>query len=102
MTSKASLAARSIRSSVNRFKLVFLSGIALPDGVEAFATATIKPQFGGLVTNLHFQEGRDLGAGDLLFTLDSKPVQAELRPSVGHGHLVEGRASGTRYVDGIG
>ncbi|MEI7435742.1 MAG: efflux RND transporter periplasmic adaptor subunit [bacterium] len=47
--------------------------------VEAFETASIKPQAGGLVTNVHFVEGQNLRAGDLLFTLDARPAQAQLR-----------------------
>ena len=47
--------------------------------VEAFETAAVKPQVGGLVTNVNFREGQDLHAGDLLFTLDARPAQAALR-----------------------
>ena len=47
--------------------------------VEAYETATIKSQVGGLVTNVHFQEGQDLHAGDQLFSLDARPAQAALR-----------------------
>ena len=47
--------------------------------VEPFATVTVKPQVGGVIETVHFNEGTDVRAGDLLFTIDRRPYEAALR-----------------------
>jgi multidrug efflux system membrane fusion protein len=47
--------------------------------VEAYQTVTIKPQVAGQVSALHFEQGQDVKAGDLLFSLDPRPFEAALR-----------------------
>ncbi len=47
--------------------------------VEPFSTVTVKPQVGGLIETVHFKEGTDVRAGDLLFTIDRRPYEAALR-----------------------
>ncbi len=47
--------------------------------VEAYSTVTVRSQLDGLVDSVHFQEGQDVKAGDLLFTLDSRPYVARLQ-----------------------
>ncbi|HEY6928728.1 MAG TPA: efflux RND transporter periplasmic adaptor subunit [Thermoanaerobaculia bacterium] len=39
---------------------------------------TIQPQLSGRITELHFVDGADVQKGDLLFTIDSRPFQAQL------------------------
>jgi len=39
---------------------------------------TVQPQVSGRLTEIHFTEGADLKKGDLLFTIDPRPFQAEL------------------------
>jgi multidrug efflux system membrane fusion protein len=46
--------------------------------VESIETVTIKPQAGGEITAVHFREGADVKAGDLLFTIDPRPYEAAL------------------------
>ena len=46
--------------------------------VEAVSSVTIKPQVQGLLLKVHFKEGQDVKKGDLLFTIDPRPYQAEL------------------------
>lgn len=41
-------------------------------------TVTIRPQIGGVISAVHFQEGQEVKKGDLLFTIDSRPAQAAL------------------------
>jgi len=47
--------------------------------VEAYATVTVKAQVEGQVTAVHLQEGQCVNAGDLLFTIDPRPFEAQLK-----------------------
>ena len=46
--------------------------------VEALATVAVRPQAGGEISSVHFREGADVNAGDLLFSLDPRPYEATL------------------------
>jgi multidrug efflux system membrane fusion protein len=46
--------------------------------VEAYSTVSVKSRIGGYLQKIHFTEGRDVNAGDLLFTIDPRPYQAAL------------------------
>ncbi|HMK22789.1 MAG TPA: efflux RND transporter periplasmic adaptor subunit, partial [Terriglobales bacterium] len=46
--------------------------------VEAYSTVSVKTQITGQLTGVYFQEGQDVRKGDLLFTLDKRPFEAEL------------------------
>ncbi len=46
---------------------------------EALASVTIRPQIEGQLTEIHFHEGQQVKAGDLLFSIDSRPLVAALR-----------------------
>jgi multidrug efflux system membrane fusion protein len=51
----------------------------LPVGhVMAYSTVTVRPQVGGIINQVHFKEGQEVKAGDLLFTIDPRPTQAAL------------------------
>ncbi len=39
---------------------------------------SIQPQVSGRITQIHFADGADLKTGDLLFTIDPRPYQAQL------------------------
>ena len=41
-------------------------------------TVSIQPQVSGRITQIHFTDGADLHRGDLLFTIDPRPFQAQL------------------------
>ena len=41
-------------------------------------SVTIRPQVGGLIRTVNFQEGQEVKTGDLLFTIDPGPAQAAL------------------------
>ncbi len=47
--------------------------------VEAFTTVTIKAQVNAQLRQVHFAEGQEVRRGELLFTLDSSPFEADLR-----------------------
>ena len=47
--------------------------------VEAYSTVEIKPQVEGKLARAYFKEGNDVKEGDLLFTIDPRPFEAELR-----------------------
>jgi membrane fusion protein, multidrug efflux system len=47
--------------------------------VQAYATVSVKSRVDGLVTSGHFKDGQFVNAGDLLFTLDATPYEAQLK-----------------------
>jgi len=46
--------------------------------VLPYSTVTIRPQVGGVISQVHFQEGQAVRKGDQLFTIDPRPMQAVL------------------------
>jgi multidrug efflux system membrane fusion protein len=46
--------------------------------VEAYSTVTVRPQVGGILQQVHFQEGSEVESNALLFTIDPRPMQATL------------------------
>lgn len=46
--------------------------------VEAYSTVTVKSQVEGEIEQVHFKEGQDVSKGDLLFSIDPRPFQAQL------------------------
>jgi len=46
--------------------------------VQAFNTVTVKSRVDGQITQVGFQEGQYVKAGDLLMQIDSRPYQAQL------------------------
>jgi multidrug efflux system membrane fusion protein len=47
--------------------------------VQAYSTVTVKLIVGGEISQVHFAEGQDVKKGELLFTIDSRPLEAALR-----------------------
>lgn len=47
--------------------------------VQAYASVVLKSQLDGEVARIHIVEGQDVKKGDLLFTLDQRPLEAALR-----------------------
>jgi multidrug efflux system membrane fusion protein len=47
--------------------------------VQSLRTVTIKSQVDGVLAQIHFKEGADVAAGDLLITLDRRPYENNLR-----------------------
>jgi multidrug efflux system membrane fusion protein len=46
--------------------------------VMPYSTVTIRPQVGGVISQVHFQEGQEVKKDDRLFTIDPRPTQAAL------------------------
>ena len=51
--------------------------------VEAFSTVAIRALVSGELGKIHFKQGQDVSKGDLLFTIDPRPLQAALDQAVG-------------------
>ena len=47
--------------------------------VESYATVSIKARVTGELHKIHFKEGHEVAKGDLLFTIDPRPLEAALR-----------------------
>jgi len=46
--------------------------------VDSYRTVGVKPQLTGEIVGVHFTEGEDVKKGQLLFTLDPRPFEADL------------------------
>ncbi len=51
---------------------------------EAYSTVAVKTQVTGELTGVYFQEGQFVKKGRLLFTLDKRPFEAELKKQEGN------------------
>ena len=49
-----------------------------PGHVDAVEMVEIRPRVSGYIDSIHFQDGAEVKAGDLLFVIDPRPYQAEL------------------------
>ncbi len=47
--------------------------------VEPYSTVSVKTQITGELTGVYFREGQDVKKGDLIFTLDKRPLEAALK-----------------------
>ena len=44
---------------------------------------SIQPQVSGRITKIHFTDGANVKKGDMLFTIDTRPFEANLQPGPG-------------------
>ncbi len=70
--------------------------------VEAFSTVVIRALVSGELVKIHFRQGAEVHKGDLLFTIDPRPLQAALDQAVGTlakdtSQLANARALENRY-----
>ncbi len=47
--------------------------------VQAYSTVSVKAQVEGELLTVHFKEGQEVKKGDLLFTIDPRPFEAQLK-----------------------
>jgi membrane fusion protein, multidrug efflux system len=47
--------------------------------VEAYSVVSVKPQINGEILKVHIAPGQEVRKGDLLFTIDPRPLEASLR-----------------------
>ncbi len=59
-------------------KMVVTNWDEFPGHLEAVEQVEVRARVGGYLDSIHFQDGAMVKAGDLLFTIDRKPFQAEL------------------------
>ncbi|HEY3349767.1 MAG TPA: efflux RND transporter periplasmic adaptor subunit [Thermoanaerobaculia bacterium] len=70
--------------------------------VEAYATVAIRALASGELVKIHFKQGQEVKKGDLLFTIDPRPLQAAYDQAVGtlakdKSTLANARALAARY-----
>jgi len=63
-------------TAVTKAVLVELRAIG---NVQPSNTVTVRARVGGILAAVHFKEGQDVEVGQLLFTLDRGPLEADLR-----------------------
>jgi membrane fusion protein, multidrug efflux system len=64
--------------------------------VEAYSTVTVKSQVDGVIEQVHFTEGQDVRAGDLLFNIDARPYAARLQQAEANLARDEAQAKNAR------
>jgi multidrug efflux system membrane fusion protein len=62
--------------------------------VQALRTVAVKSQVDGMIARIHFQEGDEVQAGDLLVTLDRRPFENSLR--IARADLANARAEAAK------
>jgi multidrug efflux system membrane fusion protein len=72
--------------------------------VQASNTVTVRARVGGILARVHFREGQDVKEGDVLFTLDRGPLEAELKQaqanlSRSQAQLDNARKDAERYAE---
>ena len=70
--------------------------------VEPYSTVSIKSQVTGIINQAHFKEGQDVKKGQLLFTIDPRPLEAALKQAEANlardaAQLNNGREQVKRY-----
>lgn len=56
----------------------------------------VRPQLSGTITAIHFREGDDVKAGQLLFTLDDSDARAQLAKAAAQGALINAQLADAR------
>jgi len=65
--------------------------------VEAYSTVSVRSQIDGNIAEVHFHEGQDVKKGDLLVTIDPRPLEAALHQA--QANLARDRAQLAQAVN---
>ena len=65
--------------------------------VEAYSTVSVRSQIDGKIAEVHFHEGQDVKKGDLLITIDPRPLEALLHQA--QANLARDRAQLAQAVN---
>jgi multidrug efflux system membrane fusion protein len=63
-----------------------------PGHLEAVEMVEVRPKVAGYIESIHFDDGAEVKAGDLLFVIDPKPFEAELQRTQAERLRAETRA----------
>jgi multidrug efflux system membrane fusion protein len=74
---------------------------------EAYSNVAVHPQITGELTSVDFKEGGDVTKGEIIFTLDFRPLEAALEQATANltrdaAQAANARASSARYQDLLG
>jgi membrane fusion protein, multidrug efflux system len=72
--------------------------------VQPYSTVQIKSQINAQVNDVHFKEGQDVHKGDLLFSLDKRQLEADLKKAEGtlakdQAQLANAQVKAARYTE---
>ena len=67
-----------------------------PGHLDAVEMVEIRPRIAGYIDSIHFQEGTEVKAGDLLFVIDPRPYQADLDHAQAQRQQAEAHLDWTR------
>ena len=65
---------------------------------EAYSNVAVHPQITGELTSVDFKEGDDIRKGEIIFTLDFRPLESALEQARGHSRARH-RAGRQRQVE---
>jgi membrane fusion protein, multidrug efflux system len=72
--------------------------IAAIGNVEEYSKVLVRSRVSGEATRVHFREGQDVQAGQLLFTVDPRPLEVALRQAEANLARDEAQAAHSRIV----
>lgn len=67
--------------------------------IQALRTVAVKSQVDGMIAEIHFREGDEVKAGELLVTLDRRPFENSLR--IARADLANARAEAARAASDL-
>ena len=72
--------------------------------VQSYSTVAVKTQVGGELQHVYFKEGQEVHKGDLLFTIDPRPFEAQLKQAEANlardlAQLENAHLEARRYAD---
>jgi membrane fusion protein, multidrug efflux system len=72
--------------------------VSVIGAVEAYSTVTVRAQITGELTSVNFEQGDDVEAGQELFTLDRRPLEAALQQATANLERDLAQAANARAI----